>query len=55
MKSTFALIATVALASHFDDSKGLFTNHKYDELRFKTKKDCALDNYPEVSNTAQRT
>eukprot|EP00351_Strombidinopsis_sp_SopsisLIS2011_P005881 CAMPEP_0116878574 /NCGR_PEP_ID=MMETSP0463-20121206/10316_1 /TAXON_ID=181622 /ORGANISM="Strombidinopsis sp, Strain SopsisLIS2011" /LENGTH=148 /DNA_ID=CAMNT_0004526915 /DNA_START=46 /DNA_END=492 /DNA_ORIENTATION=- len=51
VKSTIAFIAgcaCLANGSHFDDSKGLFTNHKYDEIRFKTKKDCALDNLPEM-------
>ena len=35
-------------ASHFDDLASI-DNLKFDQVRFLTKKDCALDNYPHVS------
>ena len=35
-------------AAHFDDIKAI-ENFKWDHVMFKTKKDCALDNYPDVS------
>ena len=39
---------SMAQASHLDDLEAL-DNFKWDRVAFKTKKDCALDAYPEVS------
>ena len=47
MKKILAALA-VAQASHFDDIEAI-ENLKWDRVAFKTKKDCALDSYPEVS------
>ena len=46
MKFLSLILASVA-ASHFDnldEIRGL----KFDHVMFKTKKDCALDNYPDM-------
>lgn len=43
-------IATVS-ASHLDDVNGVFTSFDFDSVKFKTKTDCSLDNYPGVSIT----
>ena len=46
---TIFLIAISAVhASHFDDIQAI-ENFKWDHVAFKTKKDCALDSYPDVS------
>ena len=41
---TAALFALVS-ATHFDDIPAI-NNLQFDHVMFKTKKDCALDNYP---------
>ena len=46
--SIVAALLSMVSASHFDDIKGI-ENFKWDHVMFKTKKDCALDNYPDVS------
>ena len=46
--SLFACLLASASASHLDDIEGL-RNFKHDHVMFKTKKDCALDGYPDVS------
>ena len=43
-----SLLAFVNAGSHFDDLDSI-KNFKWDHVMFKTKKDCALDNYPDVS------
>ena len=48
--SLFALLSSQVQGSHFDDIDAI-ENFKWDKVKFKTKKDCALDNYPEVSNS----
>ena len=51
MKPLFvSLFAAFAAASHLDDTNGVFTNYSFDQIKFKTKTDCQLDTYPEVSN-----
>ena len=46
----FSLIAvTPVFTSHLDDIDGLFTNFKYDQVKFKTQTNCSLDKYPEVT------
>ena len=53
MKSAFVGLIMASMssiqASHFDDMDEI-ENFKWDRVAFKTKKDCALDNYPAVSN-----
>ena len=46
--SLVALLSSQVNASHFDDIESI-EGLKWDTIKFKTKKDCALDNYPEVS------
>ena len=49
MKAVLSLmIMGLAQASHFEDI-GEIENFKFDHVRFLTKKDCALDSYPDVS------
>ena len=52
MKSAFVGLIMTSMssiqASHFDDMYEI-ENFKWDRVAFKTKKDCALDNYPAVS------
>jgi len=40
-------ILGLAAASHFDDLESI-RSMKHDHVMFKTKKDCALDNYPDI-------
>merc|ERR1719263_324868 len=42
-----AAMMAVSSASHFDDLDAI-ENFSWDHVAFLTKKDCALDNYPEV-------
>ena len=52
MKAVAAFVSLVSLgahASHLDDNAGVFTNFKYDHVKFKTQTNCQLDTYPEVS------
>ena len=37
-------------ASHLDDIDGVFSNFKFDVVKFKTQTNCSLDKYPEVSS-----
>ena len=46
--SLLALMSLQVQGSHFDDIEAI-ENLKWDKVKFKTKKDCSLDNYPEVS------
>ena len=48
MLKFISLVSVVAAASYFDDIDSI-ENFKWDRVAFKTKKDCALDSYPEVS------
>ena len=55
---TNARIATVlaaslacASASHLDNTNGVFDSYSFDMVKFKTRTNCSLDKYPEVSNT----
>ena len=45
MKFLALFTAAVVSASHLDDMDKL-DNLTFDHVMFKTKKDCALDNYP---------
>lgn len=53
-KST-SMIAIIASSlayvqgSHFDNKSGIFDTYSYDMVKFKTKTNCALDKFPEVS------
>ena len=54
-KLTATLVAlagtfTSASASHLDNISGIFDSFSYDEVKFKTRTNCSLDKYPEVSN-----
>ena len=46
--SLVACLLATASASHFEDLDEI-KNFKHDYVMFKTKKDCALDSYPDVS------
>ena len=51
MRAVAAFVSLVGLgahASHLDDNAGVFTNFKYDHIKFKTQTNCQLDTYPEV-------
>ena len=53
-KFTSALFALASVfggaeASHLDNATGVFDTFSFDEVRFKTKTNCSLDKYPEVS------
>ena len=41
--------ASFAQASHLDNTEGIFDGFKFDEVKFKTRTNCSLDKYPEVS------
>ena len=43
------LFAAPSTASHLDDTNGIFSNFKFDQVKFKTQTNCSLDKYPEVS------
>ena len=45
-----ALVSVGVNGSHLSDTDGVFTNFKYDEVKFKTQTNCSLDKYPEVSS-----
>ena len=49
LKKLVSMATMVALssASHFDDIEDI-ENFKFDHVAFLTKKDCALDPYPEI-------
>ena len=43
-------------ASHFNEEDlAAMRDFKFDHVMFKTKKDCALDNYPDVSTSESLT
>ena len=44
---SMAVFISVGSASHFDNIEEL-ENFKFDHVAFLTKKDCALDNYPDI-------
>tara|TARA_B110000285_G_C14728972_1_gene425582 strand:+ start:98 stop:517 length:420 start_codon:yes stop_codon:yes gene_type:complete len=44
---SIAAIMAVSSASHFDDLDAI-ENFSWDHVSFLTKKDCALDNYPDI-------
>ena len=44
-----AIAASVTSASHLDNTSGAFDNWSYDEVKFKSRTNCSLDKYPEVS------
>ena len=48
MKAIFLLFAAIAQASHLEDLKAIDAL-KWDNVKFKTKKDCSLDAHPAVS------
>ena len=45
--SLVAAVLATANASHFDNIEEI-VNFDWDHVMFKSKKDCALDNYPAV-------
>ena len=52
MFKTITAVASVfafAQASHLDNTNGVFDDYSFDEVRFKTRTNCSLDKYPEVS------
>ena len=44
-----ASVLGCASASHLDNSNGVFDNFSFDMVKFKTRTNCSLDKYPEVS------
>ena len=46
-----AVAATIACvdASHLDNINGVFDTFSFDAVKFKTRTNCSLDKYPEVS------
>ena len=40
---------TCAEASHLDNINGVFDSYSFDEVKFKTRTNCSLDKFPEVS------
>ena len=47
--STIAALASMTAASHLDNINGMFDTFSFDEVKFKTRTNCSLDKYPEVS------
>ena len=57
----FKLMTSIALAlaggmssvnaSHLDNIDGIFDSFSFDEVKFKTRTNCSLDKYPEVSRS----
>ena len=47
--STVAALASMTAASHLDNINGMFDTFSFDEVKFKTRTNCSLDKYPEVS------
>ena len=41
---------TCAEASHLDNTNGIFDTYSFDQVKFKTRTNCSLDKYPEVSS-----
>ena len=53
--STVAALASMTAASHLDNINGMFDTFSFDEVKFKTRTNCSLDKYPEVSHRANST
>ena len=54
MNQLVAAIATAIScteASHLDNTNGVFDTYSFDQVKFKTRTNCSLDKYPEVSRT----
>ena len=45
-----ALTLACVEASHLDNVNGVFDNFSFDEVKFKTRTNCSLDKFPEVSH-----
>ena len=51
MKTLFvSLLAGFGAATHLDNVDDVFNTYSFDMVKFKTKTDCQLDTYPEVSH-----
>ena len=60
----FKLMASIVLAlsgaipnvtaSHLDNIDGIFDSYSFDEVKFKTRTNCSLDKYPEVSRQSRK-
>ena len=48
--AVFAATLGCTSASHLDNTNGLFDNYSFDLVKFKTRTNCSLDKYPEVSH-----
>ena len=48
--AVFAATLGYSSASHLDNTNGLFDNFSFDLVKFKTRTNCSLDKYPEVSH-----
>ena len=46
-----ALALACIEASHLDNVNGVFDNFSFDQVKFKTRTNCSLDKYPEVSHS----
>ena len=48
--STLAALACIEVsASHLDNKNGIFDTYSFDQVKFKSRTNCSLDKYPEVS------
>lgn len=43
------LAGAVSAVSHLDNTDGRFDTFDFDAVKFKTRTNCSLDKYPEVS------
>ena len=44
-------LPSLSSASHLDNTNGIFDSYSFDNVKFKTRTNCSLDKYPEVSIT----
>ena len=42
-------LPSLSSASHLDNTNGIFDSYSFDNVKFKTRTNCSLDKYPEVS------
>ena len=49
--AAMSVAISLGSASHLDNTNGAFDNYSFDSVKFKTRTNCSLDKYPEVSDT----
>ena len=47
--ATLACSLAYVQGSHLDNTNGVFDTYSFDTVKFKTRTNCSLDKYPEVS------